>query len=123
VKKTVNFDDPGTYHFYYGDERGNAGTILTFFPWQGIAKGRNGAGMATEIAYSIPKGSMAFWIDRFADKHVMVGEAIERFGETYQPFLDPDGLRLSLVETDLKDARLGWETAEVSRTEATKGFY
>lgn len=123
VKKTVNFDDPGTYHFYYGDERGNAGTILTFFPWQGIAKGRNGAGMATEIAYSIPKGSMGFWIDRFADKHVMVGEAIERFGETYQPFLDPDGLRLSLVETDLKDARLGWETAEVSRTEATKGFY
>lgn len=123
VKKTVNFDDPGTYHFYYGDEYGNAGTILTFFPWQGIAKGRNGAGMATEIAYAIPEGSMDFWIERFGDKQVMLGEAVERFGEIYQPFLDPDGLRLSVVETNLNDNRQGWESAEVARTVASKGFY
>ncbi|MGO1245750.1 MAG: ring-cleaving dioxygenase [Sphingobacterium sp.] len=123
VKKTVNFDDPGTYHFYYGDEYGNAGTILTFFPWQGIAKGRNGAGMATEIAYAIPAGSMDFWIARFGDKQVMLGEAVERFGEIYQPFLDPDGLRLSVVETNLNDNRQGWESAEVARTVASKGFY
>lgn len=123
VKKTVNFDDPGTYHFYYGDEYGNAGTILTFFPWQGIAKGRNGAGMATEIAYAIPAGSMDFWIERFGDKQVMLGEAVERFGEIYQPFLDPDGLRLSVVETNLNDNRQGWESAEVARTVASNGFY
>lgn len=61
VKKTVNFDDPGTYHFYYGDEKGTPGTILTFFPWEGIGKGSNGAGMATNIGYALPKGALGFW--------------------------------------------------------------
>ncbi|WP_228437709.1 VOC family protein [Chryseobacterium sp. 7] len=61
VKKTVNFDDPGTYHFYFGNENGTPGTILTFFPWEGIGKGNNGSGMATHIGYSVPKGSLEFW--------------------------------------------------------------
>src|SRR4029079_9850386 len=65
VKKTVNFDDPGTYHFYFGNETGTPGTILTFFPWEGIGVGRNGTGMATEIGYSVPAGSLVFWEDRF----------------------------------------------------------
>ena len=65
IKKTVNFDDPGTYHFYYGDEVGTPGSILTFFPWEGIQKGRIGTGMATEIRYSVPKESLDFWNDRF----------------------------------------------------------
>jgi glyoxalase family protein len=65
VKKTVNFDDPGTYHFYYGNEVGTPGSILTFFPWEGVQKGRPGTGMATEIGYSIPKGSLEFWTKRF----------------------------------------------------------
>src|SRR3954467_12507443 len=69
VKKTVNFDDPGTYHFYYGDETGNPGTILTFFPWEGMRKGSNGTGMATEIGYSVPLDSFTFWKEKFeADK-------------------------------------------------------
>ena len=59
VKKTVNFDDPGTYHFYFGDEVGTPGSILTFFPWEGIGRGRTGSGMATEIGYSVPEGSLA----------------------------------------------------------------
>lgn len=123
VKKTVNFDDPGTYHFYYGDEKGNAGTILTFFPWEGIGKGRNGAGMATEIAYAVPEGSLDFWKERFANDNVLVGEAVERFGEIYHPFLDPDGLSLSLVVPKTVDNRIGWSTEEVGKDVATKGFH
>src|SRR3954463_4231528 len=65
VKKTVNFDDPGTYHFYFGDETGTPGTILTFFPWEGIRKGSPGTGMATEISFSVPAGSIEFWEQRF----------------------------------------------------------
>jgi len=64
VKKTVNFDDPGTYHFYYGNETGTPGTILTFFPWARVKQGTNGTGMATHIGYSIPAGSLDFWNDR-----------------------------------------------------------
>ncbi len=64
VKKTVNFDDPGTYHFYFGNEQGDPGTILTFFPWEGIGKGRQGAGMATHIGYAVPEGSLDFWKNR-----------------------------------------------------------
>ena len=123
VKKTVNFDDPGTYHFYYGDEKGNAGTILTFFPWEGIGKGRNGAGMATEIAYAVPEGSLDFWKERFANDNVLIGEAVERFGEIYHPFLDPDGLSLSLVVPKTVDNRIGWSTEEVGKDVATKGFH
>ncbi|MBV2226801.1 MAG: ring-cleaving dioxygenase [Sphingobacterium mizutaii] len=123
VKKTVNFDDPGTYHFYYGDEKGNAGTILTFFPWEGIGKGRTGGGMATEIAYSIPEGSLEFWKERFGKNNVLTGEAVERFGELYLPFLDPDGLNLSLVVPKDADNRIGWSTEQVGKEVATKGFH
>ncbi|MCT1532856.1 ring-cleaving dioxygenase [Sphingobacterium daejeonense] len=123
VKKTVNFDDPGTYHFYYGDEKGNAGTILTFFPWEGIGKGKNGAGMATEIAYSIPDGAVEFWQDRFGKNNVLTGDAVERFGEVYYPFLDPDGLSLSIVVSKENDKRVGWTTAEIDQNNATKGFH
>src|SRR6478609_9703369 len=94
VKKTVNFDDPGTYHFYYGDEVGTPGSILTFFPWEGIQKGKAGSGMATEIGYSVPAGSLDFWNDRFKELKVKQGKRGERFGEQYLPFEDPDGLLL-----------------------------
>src|SRR6202012_2937382 len=90
VKKTVNFDDPGTYHFYYGNENGTPGTILTFFPWEGIVKGRAGTGMATEIGYSVPAGSLDFWTERLKAYHLKPQS--QRFGETVLPFQDPDGL-------------------------------
>ena len=122
VKKTVNFDDPGTYHFYYGDEKGSAGTILTFFPWEGIGKGRNGAGMVTEIAYAVPEGSLDFWKNRFKENNVPTGESIERFGETYLSFTDPDGLNLALVIPKTVDDRKGWATNQVSQEVAAKGF-
>src|SRR5579871_3273898 len=78
VKRTVNFDDPGTYHFYYGNETGTPGTILTFFPWEGIAGGRPGTGMATEIGYSVPAGSLEFWAERFRQHAIKHGEPVER---------------------------------------------
>src|SRR3982750_1941855 len=90
VKKTVNFDDPGTYHFYYGDETGTPGSILTFFPWEGIQKGSTGSGMATEIGYSVPKGSLPFWADRFKELRVKHQPVAERFGEQYLALEDPD---------------------------------
>src|SRR3954471_7503320 len=83
VKKTVNFDDPGTYHFYFGDEVGTPGSILTFFPWEGIGQGYTGTGMATNIGYSVPKGSLDFWVDRFKQYQVKHEIVNKRFGEDY----------------------------------------
>lgn len=124
IKKTVNFDDPGTYHFYFGDETGSAGTILTFFPWgEGIQQGQKGAGMATEIGYSVPKGSLDFWQKRFEQYNVIYNKPAEKFGEKYLTFLDPDGLKLELIESKTGDDRKGWETDEVKADVATKGFH
>ncbi|MCR4033670.1 MULTISPECIES: ring-cleaving dioxygenase [Flavobacterium] len=124
IKKTVNFDDPGTYHFYFGDEVGSAGTILTFFPWgEGIQQGRKGSGMATEIGYSVPKGSLDFWQKRFEKYNVIYNKPAEKFGEKYLTFLDPDGLKLELIESKTEDNRKAWETDEVKTDVATKGFH
>lgn len=123
VKKTVNFDDPQTYHFYFGDKVGTPGSILTFFPWTNVRQGKNGAGMATEIGYSVPKGSLEFWKDRFEEKNVRHYQITEQFGERKLPFQDPDGLKLSLIETEHTDERKGFETAEVKANVALKGFH
>jgi len=124
IKKTVNFDDPGTYHFYFGDEVGSAGTILTFFPWgEGIQQGRKGSGMATEIGYSVPKGSLDFWQKRFEQYNVIYNKPAEKFGEKYLTFLDPDGLKLELIESKTEDNKKPWETEEVKADVATRGFH
>lgn len=123
VKRTVNFDDPGTYHFYYGNETGTPGTILTFFPWEGIVGGRSGTGMATEIGYSIPEGSLGFWADRFRQYNVKQQPQLQRFGETVLPFQDPDGLNLDLIVPGQPDTRQAWTTPEVKAEAATKGFH
>ncbi|KGO88653.1 diguanylate cyclase [Flavobacterium rivuli WB 3.3-2 = DSM 21788] len=123
VKKTVNFDDPGTYHFYYGNADAQPGSILTFFPWENSGKGENGTGMATDIGYSVPEGSLDFWADRFKEFNIAVGEKGERFGETYLPFTDPDGLNLSLIVPKYNDTRNAWETVAVKKENATKGFH
>jgi glyoxalase family protein len=123
VKKTVNFDDPHTYHFYFGDEMGTPGTILTFFPWLNVRQGTNGSGMATEIGYSVPKDSLAFWKDRFEKKNVHHFQISEQFGERKLSFQDPDGLNLSLIEAKNDDKRKGFETAEVTGEASIKGFH
>lgn len=123
LKKTVNFDDPGTYHLYYGDEIGSAGTILTFFPYEGARRGSAGTGMATNIAYAVPANSFDFWIDRFEKHKVIYNKPSEKFGEPYLTFLDPDGLKLELVVPKNRDNRTAWETDEVQAAVATKGFH
>jgi glyoxalase family protein len=123
IKKTVNFDDPGTYHFYFGDEVGSAGTILTFFPWEGMQSGRRGTGQATEIGYSVPAGSLDYWLKRFEQFNVTYNKPSEKFGEQYLTFLDPDGLKLELIVSKDADPRAPWTTAEVGADVATKGFH
>jgi len=123
VKKTVNFDDPKTYHFYYGDEIGTPGTILTFFPWEGIARGHTGTGMATDIGYSIPSGSIVYWTDRFQQFNVIHGPAEEKFGEQFLTFQDPDGLKLEMMISAREDHRKPWTTSEVNDQVAIRGFH
>lgn len=123
LKKTVNFDDPGTYHLYYGDEKGSPGTILTFFPYEGIKKGRKGTGVASHIGYSVPEGSFNFWVDRFEKHKVNFDRPTEKFGEQILPFQDPDGLQLELVVPKNSDSREPWETDEVKANAATRGFH
>lgn len=123
VKKTVNFDDPQTYHFYFGDEQGTPGSILTFFPWAGVRKGENGAGMATDIGYSVPQGSLDFWAQRFRDNDTPVRYINERFGEKYLDFEDPDGLKIALIERAQQDNRKQWLVDGITEKEATHGFH
>lgn len=123
VKKTVNFDDPQTYHFYFGNETGTPGTILTFFPWQRVRKGYNGSGMATGIGYAVPEGSLDFWADRFKQFNVKHDDVSERFGERYLSFEDPDGLKIDLVVPEKEDHRQAWKTTEVNEAVATRGFH
>lgn len=123
LKKTVNFDDPYTYHFYFGDEAGSPGTILTFFPWGDVMPGRRGTRMATEIGYSVPEGSLDFWLKRFEQHHVTYNKPAEKFGESYLTLLDPDGLKLELVVAKTPDLRQPWETEEVNAERATRGFH
>jgi len=123
VKKTVNFDDPHTYHFYYGDEHGTPGTILTFFPWGNITPGRAGTGMATEITYAVPEGSLDAWKERLSRFKVPFSDITERFGETYLAFTDPDGLNINLVVPKTPDTRTPWQTGGVKADIATRGFH
>lgn len=122
IKKTVNFDDPHTYHFYYGDSLGTPGTILTFFPWEGITAGRRGTRQATEIGYSVPAGSLEFWQNRLEQNNVIYNKPAMKFGERYLTFLDPDGLKFELTEVGA-DKRTQWTTEEISKENAVYGFH
>ena len=122
VKKTVNFDDPGTYHFYFGNQTGDPGTILTFFPWEGITSGRRGTGQATETAFSVPGGSLDFWIERFEQENVIYNKPAQRFNESYLTFTDPDGLKLELVADD-SDSRAPFTGGGVGAAAAIRGFH
>jgi glyoxalase family protein len=123
VKKTVNFDDPGTYHFYYGDEAGQPGTILTFFPWAHVASGRLGVGETQETAFRIPERSLGWWTERLVQKGVRHEAPVTRFGETVLPFRDPDGMRLALVAVPGAEGEPGWTGGDVPAEHAIRGFH
>jgi glyoxalase family protein len=123
VKKTVNFDDPGTYHFYYGDEAGRPGTVLTFFPWEHAAPGRLGIGETQETVFRVPEGAIGYWTHRLVE-HGVPHEAPERrFGETVLSFKDPDGMRLALVAVPGIEAEPAWSDGGVPVEHAVRGFH
>jgi glyoxalase family protein len=123
VKKTVNFDDPGTYHLYFGDEAGRPGTILTFFPWDHVAPGRVGVGETMETALRIPESALGYWTHRFLEKGVPHQALGKRFGETVLPFKDPDGLALALVAVPDIGNEPAWSAGDVPAEHAIRGFH
>jgi glyoxalase family protein len=114
---------PYTYHFYYGDKVGTPGTILTFFPWEGITAGRRGTRQVTEIGYSVPEESLDFWLKRLEDNNVIYNKTAEKFGEQYLTFVDPDGLKFELIVPKAADSRVPWTTNDVPAEYAIRGFY
>ena len=124
VKRTVNFDDPTTYHFYFGDGAGTPGSILTFFPWPGSRRGRQGAGQAVVTAFAIVPGSVGFWIERFIRHRVEFEHPKARFDEERViSFRDPDGMLCELVAHPLVESAAGWETTAVPREHSIRGVY
>ena len=123
VKKTINFDAPEVYHFYYGDETGNPGSLLTFFPYQGLREGRHGKGMLNTTTFSLPANSMNYWLERFSKFKVQYKAPLERFEtESVIYFEDPDGLGLELVFND-KDSRAGFTYGHIPIENSIRGFY
>ena len=123
VKKTVNFDDPGTYHLYYGDEHGQPGTILTFFPWAHAARGSLGVGETQETAFRIPAAALGYWTHRLLEKGVTHGAPEKRFGETVLPFTDPDGMRFALAAVAGAENENGRSNGDIPAEHAIRGFH
>ena len=99
VKRSVNQDDPGTYHLFYADAEGHPGTDLTFFPWAQMAPSREGYGLSSEVALAVPPGSLDFWSDRLQRSGATLSPAESRFDQPALPFRDPHGLRVALIES------------------------
>src|SRR5690606_960366 len=121
VKKTVNFDDPGTYHLYYADGRARPGSFLTFFPWPDSVPGRLGAPQTTALAYAVPEGATDGWMERLAADAYPFGTPAERFGQRVLPLRAPDGLPLELIETPA--ATEGWADGPVPLDLALGAFH
>jgi glyoxalase family protein len=123
VKLTVNYDDPGTYHFYYGDELGRPGTLLTFFPWTGSRPGRQGVGQINGVGLAVPQGSLGYWLERLLTRGVKFEGPTRRFGEQVLAFMDPDGLMLELVATPRVSGVDGWRDGPVPVEHAVRGVH
>lgn len=123
IKRTVNFDDPGSYHFYFGDEPGSPGTILTFFPWPLAKRGVPGAGSVTAVAFRVPAGSLGAWRARLAEARVDNLRDETRFGATVVAFDDPDGMALELVEAPTAAGEPCWTGGGVPAEMAIRGFH
>ena len=123
VKRTINFDDPGTYHFYFGDARGMPGTILTFFPWPGARRGHRGIGQVEATAFAISPDSVRYWLDRFKEQHVTAEKTSARFGEEVIRFTDPDGLLLELIGTNSQAKIEPWTNSPVPAEHSLRGFH
>jgi len=123
IKRTVNFDDPGTYHLYYGDAAGRPGTIMTFFPWPGAPRGQVGTGQVSVTAFSIPPTALGYWQERLRSRGVKVDGPKSRFDELVLAFTDPDGLPLELSASVGGDDRQAWADGPVPARHAIRGFH
>lgn len=123
VKKTVNFDDPGTYHLYYGDADAAPGSILTFFPWDQAAPGRLGIGETQETVFRVPEGAIGFWTHRLVEQGVPHEAPGKRFGESVLSFRDPDGMRLALVGVPGVESEPYWTEGGIGQENAIRGFH
>jgi|SRR5579872_687583 len=121
VKRTINFDDPGTYHFYYGNENGTPGTILTFFPWPDAQQGRVGTGQTSLVSFAIPAGSLKFWMDRLGEKKISFDGPFPRFEEQVLAFADPDHLQIELVASST--GAEPWRSGPLPAEHAIRGFH
>lgn len=123
VKRTVNFDDPTTWHLYYGDETGSPGSALTFFAWGTLPPGRVGLGQTASTAFTIPERSLAYWTGRLADRGIPHEEPERRFDHTVVALRDPDGMTLELVATKGARALAAWSGGPVPAEHAIRGFF
>lgn len=123
VKRTVNFDDPGTYHLYFGDELAAPGTLLTFFPYAGARPGRAGAGQASVTSLAVPAGAIGAWVERLVRFGVPHEAPVTRFGLPVLGLRDPDGLLLELVGAPYADAIPGWAGGPVPAEHAVRGVH
>src|SRR5918999_906229 len=124
VKRSVNQDDPGTYHLFYADAEGRPGTDLTFFPWSHMAPSRDGHGLSTEVSLTVPPGALGFWTQRLAHYGVRTGALERRFGRAVLPEADPHGLRLALVENEEAGRRpfTPWDQSPVPPERQIRGL-
>jgi glyoxalase family protein len=124
VKRTVNFDDPGAYHFYFGDRIGTPGTILTFFPWPGARRGARGTGQVVATSFVIPAAAVDYWRERLNANHVTFEQTTRRFGEGVLRFADPDGLLIELIATKKTNGATDLSSASAVPAEfALAGFH
>lgn len=123
VKTTVNFDDPGTYHLYYGDQSGKPGSLMTFFPWKDAPTGRHGTGQATTTSFSVPEASLGWWKQHLAESGVETSQIRNADDEETLAFRDPDGLKLALVAHPQGDPRDPWDTRLVPAEHAIRGLH
>ena len=123
VKRTVNFDDPGSYHFYFGDNRGTPGTILTFFPWPGARRGTRGTGQIEATAFAISPDSIGYWLERLQQEHVAAEKTSPRFGQDLIRFADPDGLLIELIASDSLPLVEPWSDSLIPAEHGLHGFH
>ncbi|MDX1641678.1 MAG: VOC family protein [Balneolaceae bacterium] len=123
VLKSVNQDDPGTYHLFYANAEGEPGSSITFFPWKRAVKSQTGVGEVERISFSVPEDSITFWENRFDEFDIPAEKPFERFGKTVLPFEDPDGLKLEIIEDNRPKDLPGWKEADVPLEHAIRGFW
>jgi len=123
VKKTVNFDEPTTYHFYFGNETGSPGTVLTFFIWTGAKSGQQGVREARQVTFRVPLRSINYWTQRFVGREIHHQALEKQFGELVLPFTDPDGTTLALVGVAGAENEPAWSNGDIPSEHAIRGFH